>query len=185
MDTLKGRYAPPEELAEFTFPLSHITVRYRLLSQFTLGHIETSVQKTFLPPPIPTFTYETDDGSRTEPNPADPTYQAALSQYNMDRVFKVLDGMIELAVVVDVDQPRVDELKRVMDMIGTPLHEISDKVVYVKHCCVVDAMELIALGNKLKGVTEEAIQAKQDTFPGDVQAEADPALSLAVERALV
>lgn len=185
MDILKGRTVPPRELFDYTFPLSKIPVRYALLSQFTLGHIELQVQKKFPTPHPPMFTFDTDDGPRTEPNPADATYQQALADHRIETIFKVIDGMIELGVEVEVDQDRVDEYKRVMNLLGTPLSEISDKVLYIKHCCAMNGTEVVALANYMKGVTEEAIQSKQETFPGAVQAEGDQPVSSAIIGALV
>lgn len=164
----KGRAVPP--LATFTFPVSGVTVQIRPMSQFTIAHIEMAARRKFPSPQPPLFTADYGDGPKQEPNPAHPDYQAELKNHKALISGKIMDGMIELGVEVEIDQVRLDEVKRVMELIGTPLDEVSEKVAYVKHCCVVDiAKELPALGAALRGVTEEAVTEHAAAFPGDVQ----------------
>lgn len=170
MDTLKGRAVPP--LKQFTFPISGVTIFYRPVSQFMLSHIEMDARVNFPPPEPPTFEYDTDDGKRRDLNYADPGYQHAMNVHRAELSGKTVDGAIEAGVEVEIDHAELDRITSIMERLGTPLHEISDKVAYVKYCCIIDiGLEIPLLVNRLKGVNEEAIQAKQESFPGDVQSQ--------------
>lgn len=167
MSKTNGRHAPP--LPEYTFPVTGITVQLRPMSQFTIAHIEITARRLFPAPDPPVVMVDYGEGPRPEANPSDPAYQQALKDHRGIISGKVMDGMIELGIEVAVDRPRLDEVRRVMALIGTPLDEISEKVAFVKHCCVVDIeKELPALGAALRGVTEEAVAEHAAIFPGDV-----------------
>lgn len=167
MSQTNGRTPPP--LATYTFPISGITVSIRPMSQFTIAHIELAARRAIPSPTPPLYTHDFGDGPVQQPNPADPEYQQALKTHRAIISSKVMDGMIELGVEVAIDDVRLDEIKRVMDLIGTPLEEVSDKVAYVKHCCVIDIeKELPALGAAMRGVTEEAVTEHAAAFPGDL-----------------
>lgn len=163
-----GRAVLP--LATHTFSNGR-TVQIRPVSQFTLAHIEIAARKAKAPPPIPVHHVEIGGQTVEEPNDADPEYQEALARYNGEINFKVMDGTIELGVEVEVDQDELARITRVMDMLGTPLNEVSEKVAYVKHVCMTDvgrdASALVAAIQALSGPTPEAVEAHVAMFPGD------------------
>ena len=132
---VKGRAVP--DLPEYTFA-NGVVAHLRRVSQFTQAHIEIQARKRTPPPAPPLATVDMGNGPQFEPNPSDPAYQQALQDYQALISSKVMDGTIELGVDVEIDQAALDEIRRVMDLLGTPLCEISDKVAYVKHCCMFD-----------------------------------------------
>lgn len=164
-----GRHAPP--LATHTF-MTGRTVELHPVSQFTIAHIEISARKATPAPPIPVHRVEINGQMVEEMNDADPAYQEALNRYNGEINFKVMDGTIELGVEVEVDEAELNRVKRAMEIVGTPLNEISDKVAYVKHCCMTDIVRdsqlLIMAIQALSGPTPEAVDAHVAMFSGDV-----------------
>ena len=50
----------------------------------------------------------------------------------------VMDALMELAVDIEIDQAALEKVNATMALIGMPLDEISDKVAYIKHCCITD-----------------------------------------------
>lgn len=166
----KGRDVPP--LKAHTFPTG-ITVELRPVSEFTKAHMEMAARKQHPAPSAPVV--ETPLG--LEANEADPDYEAALRTYNAEIAIKVMDDTIELAVEVEVDQTELDRVKRAMELLGTPLSEISDKVAYVKHCCMVDVerdvTSLITAIQDITGPKEEAVQAATAMFPRDLSGPRD------------
>lgn len=162
----QGRHVAP--LPTFTFPTG-ITVSLRPVSEFTKAHMEMAARKQH-PAPQPPIV-QTELGP--EANEADPDYEKALATYNAGISMKVMDGTIELAVEVEVDEAELERVKNVMELIGTPLNEISDKVAYVKHCCMVDVeRDVTALFGAIQDITgpkEEAVEAAVAMFPGDLQ----------------
>jgi len=169
----RGRAVP--DLPEYTFA-NGVVAHLRRVSQFTQAHIEITTRKRTPAPVPPLATVDMGNGPQFEPNPSDPAYQQALQDYQVFISSKVMDGMIELGVDLEVDQGALDEIVRVMDLLGTPLCEISDKVAYVKYCCMFDIqVEGQQLADALRAVgqpTEEAIQEQVATFPSDLPGQA-------------
>lgn len=163
----KGRAVPP--LPDFTFA-SGITVRLRPVSQFTHAHIEITARRKFPPPEPPMYTHDYGDGPVQEPNRGDPAYQQAVSDHNMLIRSKMMDATIELGIEVEIDEARLNEVKRVMELIGTPLDEPSEKIAYVKHCCLIDIeREMPRLMAALRArPTDEEVAEQASTFRGDV-----------------
>lgn len=160
-----------EALATHTFANGR-AVQIRPVSQFTLAHIEMAARKANPAPPVPVHRVEINGQMIDEPNDADMDYQDALARYNGEINFKVMDGTIELGVEVDVDERELERIKRAMELIGTPLTEVSDKVAYVKHVCMTDvgrdAPGLMRAIQALTGPTPEAVDAHVAMFPDDL-----------------
>jgi len=141
-------------------------------SQFTMATIEIGVAKKW-PRPEPPLAPGV--GGDLEPNAADPGYADAVTAWQTAHQLRVLDALLELYVDVEIDHVALDALAGALDRIGVPLAEISDKVAYIKHICVIDvARDLAPLAMLLRGQlpTEADVQAHADTFPCDVGGEA-------------
>jgi hypothetical protein len=172
-EAIKGRAVPA--LPTYTFSNGAVAKLHRV-SQFTQAHVEIAARKRTPPPAVPLVTVDMGNGPQQEPNPADPAYQQALQEYQVFISSKVMDGSIELGVEIAVDQAALDEVSRVMELLGTPLDEISPKVAYVKYCCMFDIRTeaqqlrdaLVAVGQP----NEEAIRENVATFSGDLPQEA-------------
>ena len=80
--------------------------------------------------------------------------------------------LLELSIDVEIDHNVLKRLMADMERIGEPLHEISDKVAYIKHCCVRSSDELSDLSALVQGNVEVAAQAAAATFSRDVPGEA-------------
>lgn len=157
----------PEPLPTHTFKNGAVATVHRI-GQMTIAHIAAGAQKKFAPVPVPTFAVDMGAGLTQEPNPADPAYQRAVAARSNQVNLAVMDALIELAVSITIDVAALDTLKATMDLIGMPLEEISDKVAYIKHCCITDGDELGALANLIKGELEVAVDAATATFPRDL-----------------
>lgn len=150
-----------------TFP-NGVIATVRQPSQFTLAAIEIGVQKQH-PKPQPPLAPGV--GGEMEPNPADPRYEAALTEWQQAIQLHVFAALLELYVDVEIDQATLDTLRGSLDRIGIALDEISDKVAYIKHCCVQDvARDLAPVAALIRGQvpTEADVQAHVDMFPRDV-----------------
>lgn len=178
----KGRKVP--ELPEFTFPGSGITVRIRRLGPFTLDAMSQQARFDEMPPAVPIrmVNRAADDETpiyEPEENPADPEYKDALREYERkieeSGSRKVMDAIIEHAVVVDVDPDSVKSAREFLKSIGVSQEEVdkeSDHSIYVKHVCVATTEDLSMLQKFVVGEsmpTEERIQAHEDSFRGNVQ----------------
>ena len=112
------------------------------------------------------------DGVRLEPNVTDPDYEQAMNEWRMMISYKAFDATMELGVDVEIDADALDRVKRVMAMVSTPLDEISDKVAYIKHCCMYDIQgempKLAAALRALAGPQEEDVADHVATFPDNV-----------------
>jgi len=166
----KGRVVAP--LETYTFPTG-ITVSIRPVSEFTKAHMEMAARRQDPPPDPPRNAPESAAAKIGEEfNEADPDYEATLQRYNAKIAMRVMDGTIELAVEVDVDEDELNRIKRTMELVGTPLEEISDKVAYVKHCLVTDVQRditgLITAIQDITGPKEATVQAATDMFQGDI-----------------
>lgn len=175
----QGRHVAP--LPAFTFPTG-ITVSLRPVSEFTKAHMEMAARKLNPAPQAPIV--QTELGP--EANEADPDYERALQTYNAEISMRVMDGTIELAVEVEVDERELERVKKAMELVGTPLTEISNKVAYIKHCCMVDVeRDVTALFGAIQDITgpkEETVQAATAMFQGDVSGPGRISLPDAAER---
>ena len=165
----KGRSVP--DLTTFTFANGAVAT-LRPVSQFTQAHIEIQMRKLHSAPPPPLNTVNYGDGDKLEPNTSDPAYVQAMQQHQALISSKVFEATIELGMDVEIDHAALERIQRVMEQIGTPLDEISDKVAYIKHCCMFDiAREGPLLADAMRaliGPRQEDVDAHLATFPGDV-----------------
>jgi len=165
----KGRTVP--DLATFAFA-SGATATLRPVSQFTRAHIEMQMRKLYPTPAPPMNEVDYGDGKKLEPNYSDPDYERQLQEYQAFIAVKMLDGMIDLGVEIEVDQLKLDRVAESMERIGIPLVEISDKVAFVKHCCMFDIEHempaLLTAMNDLIGPRQEDVDDHIATFQGDV-----------------
>jgi len=169
----KGRIVEP--LPTYEFKNGAVATVHRI-GQMTIAHIAASAQKKFAPIPVPTFDV---DDLKNQPNPADPAYQQAVAERAGKVNLAVMDALLELAVDIPIDTAALDKLKATMELLGMPLDEISDKVSYIKHCCITDGGELGTLGSLIRGELEEAAEANMATFsdhvPGPAAESLEPA----------
>jgi hypothetical protein len=170
-DILNGHHQvgrTPPELTTYTFP-NGVNAKLRPISQFTLAHVEIQARKKFPPPDPPMNEVDYGDGKKFEPNYSDPRYEAELKRHSAMIMTKVMDAIIELGMDAEIDREALDRVKSTMEMIGTPLDEISDKVAYLKHCCMFDVetgmSSLMTAMRGLMGPREEDVADHIATFP--------------------
>ena len=174
----------PEVLPTYAFKNGAIATVHRI-GQMTIAQIAAGVERKLPPVPIPTFTTDMGAGPVEQPNPASKEYQAAVSERRGRVNMLTMDKLIDLAIDIEIDQQALSRLKAGMERIDEPLNELSDKVAFVKHCCVTDGSELTKLGALIRGDVEEAAEAAAATFSGDVSGEAADTLEpAAIGRAL-
>mgnify|MGYP001599859794 FL=1 len=161
----------PEPLPTYTFKNGAVATIH-VIGQMTIAHIAAGVGKKMPAVPIPTFVTDMGGGLVEQPNIASPDYlrevEARRGRVNM----RVMDKLIDLALDIEIDHNALKRLMADMERIGEPLDEISDKVAYVKHCCIVGADELGLLGGLVRGDVEVAAEAAAATFSGDIPGEA-------------
>ena len=169
-DHLKGRAVPP--LTTYTFANGAVA-QLRPISQFTRAHIETQARKQHPAPKPPMNDVDYGDGRKVlEPNAADPDYALAMQEYQVIIGYAAPEGMIELAVEIEVDAAELARVADTLTRLGMPLEERSDKIAYIKHCCMFDvATEGPALIQALQqAITPrpEEVAAQIATFRSDV-----------------
>ncbi len=176
----KGRAAPP--LPSFTFPGSGITVQIRRLGPFTLDAINQKVREERRPPKPPRtmVNYGTEEKpeSKIEENQADPDYKQALADYEVEvqdaSGRKIIDTIIEHAVIVEVDDDEVSNMRAFLLDLGMSQEEVdrtSDHSIYIKHVCIKTGEDLTELQRFVIGEsmpTEERVQAHEDAFRSEV-----------------
>jgi hypothetical protein len=96
-----------------------------------------------------------------------------LKAYQAELSIHMFDAMAELCVEVDIDERALDRVRGPLQILGLPLDEISDKVAYIKHCCMYDiateTTALMAAIQSLIGPREEDVDDHIATFQGNVQ----------------
>lgn len=165
----KGRAVPA--LPQFTFPDSGITVGLRRFAPDTQDQIARAVMRERPAPSVPEV--ETELG--TEPNPADPDYQAAVAAYLQLINTEVSTRMFDLAmrrIEVEIDQAAVDRYREDMAAIGAPVDDsIDDRTLYIRHICIsstYDLSALLAYLTRRSLPTEAAVQEYLDSFQRDL-----------------
>lgn len=187
---VKGRSVP--DLPKFTFKGSGITVGIRKLGPFTIDAIGRQMRTERKPPVVPKVM--ANYGSKEAPNmvleenPADPEYQAELARYEREVEDaggrRILDTIIKHAVVLDdIDYDAVAEMREFLSSVGITQEELdktTDQEIYVKHICIkiptdISDLQEFVIGESLP--SEEAVQAHEDSFRGNVQGQADTKVS--------
>jgi hypothetical protein len=173
----KGRMV--ELLPTYTFKNGAIATVHRI-GQMTIAQIASGVERKIPPVPVPTFMADLGAGPVEQSNPASKEYQAAVADRRARVNMLTMDKLIDLAIDIEIDQAELARLKAGMERIDEPLNELSDKVAFVKHCCVTDGAELSTLSALIRGDVEEAAEAAAATFSGDVPGETAEPLESAI-----
>ena len=161
----------PEPLPTYTFKNGAVATVHTV-GQMTAAHIAAGVEEKMPPVPIPTFVTDMGAGPVEQPNIASPDYLRAVEKRKGKVNMRVMEKLIDLALDIEIDHNALSRLKSSMERIGEPIDEISDKVAYVKHCCIVHAEELGALSSIIQGNVEVAAEAATATFSRDVSGQA-------------
>lgn len=161
----------PEPLPTYTFKNGAVATIH-VIGQLTTTHIAAGVEKKMPAVPIPTFVADMGNGPVEQPNIASPDYLRAVDERKGRINMLVMDKLIDLAIDIEIDHNALKRIMADMARIGEPLDEISDKVAFVKHCCVRGVDELGALSALIQGNVEVAAEAAAATFSGDVPGQA-------------
>lgn len=161
-----GRAAPAAPT--YTFPNGKVA-RLHPVSQFTQAAIEIGIRKAFPPPSPPLNDVDYGDGKiKQEPNSSDPDYLAAIRRYQAEYSQKLFAAIIDLAADIEVDTVALERVKEMFVRHNIPFDEPSDKVAYVKHCCIFDLSaempRFMAALRDLMGPKEEDVADHVDTF---------------------
>lgn len=167
-------YTPKQQPQIYTFKNGAQATVHRV-GKFTMAHISSEVLKQFPLIPIPTFEVDMGGGKTTQPDPTNVDYLAAVAERTNAINMRASEAMLDYALDIEIEQDELARVTAAMERMGMPLHEISDKVSYLKHCCELDETDLPKLLRMLQGLTEEAITEQQAAFPGDVSGQADRA----------
>lgn len=171
---MKGR--TPPVLPEVILHDSGYTVQIRSIGPTTLEALGQAVRKSLPGKPEPPLNIVTglDGQPSQEPNPADPDYEAALAVYEEQVQAEVGARLMELmrtyAVRYEVDPETLAEFRAAMQAAGVELED-DNREVWWKHFILnsqADAQQLVSAVLRQSGPTEEAIQEKVASFPGDV-----------------
>lgn len=158
----------------YTFPDTGITVKIRKVSPLLLNEIQRKNQ----PPKPPMNEVKYGDETRLEPNPADPEYQKAVQQHELDLELKLRRALLRLGVFYELtaeDTRSVAELRQYWqeeykeELPGTDLEVF---ISYIAIGSVEDLDELVQSITRRSRPTEEAIAEAQDRFPSEVSGEA-------------
>lgn len=167
----KGRKV--QDLPEFTFPDSGVTVRVRRIGPWTLDQIAQSMRLLKKSPPVPMNQVpdQYDDlGNvktyRFEPNDADPKYKQDLHEYEqwvqMAAGYRLLDAIISSCVVVDrddLDKEEIEAHRRALLLTGPSdeddvelaerhrkkIEAMPDEEVFVRCVCMQTNEDMTAL----------------------------------------
>jgi hypothetical protein len=172
-----GRTPPPEKLYDFTFQDTGRTVQIRKVS--TLLRAETRRQVIGAPgfeePTPPKSKVDYGEGEVLIPNPAHPTYQALLKQWNERVTEETGQRLRKLAirrgVVCAVDDSAVARVRADALEDGMDLSMYDDHYTYVAFVCVgseSDWTDLLKAVFERSAPQEAAIAAHIATFQPDV-----------------
>lgn len=156
----------------YTFPNGKVATLH-VVSQFTQAAIEIGIRKAFPPPPPPLNDVDYGDGKiKQEPNPSDPDYLQAVRRWQAEHSTRMFAAIIDLAAEIEVDTAALERVKEMFARHGIPFDEPSDKVAYVKHCCIFDlAAEMprfMAALRDMMGPKEEDVADHVEMFRGDI-----------------
>ncbi len=163
-------YTP--ELKPFAFTDTGITVLIRKVSPM----LANELRKTFPPPEPPLQEVEMDGQKITEPNPAHPEYQRALSQYNQDMEKRMRRLLIKRGVAFPDDVTEKEAIAQVAalreewrQMYDQELDETDDKVAFVWFIAAgtdKGIEELTAAIMSRSQPTRDEVEAAKASFPG-------------------
>lgn len=168
-------HKPAGKLYEFTLPDSGITLRYKRVSPMLLANL----LRDFPEPAPPLVEVDYGDGEKKwEPNPADPAYQRAVTEHEIDLNLIGIATAIEEGIVAVVPHAEVQAYRdRYRDRTRTAScpegKELrgSDLLVYVQYICAGSEDDLNALLEAMgqrSHPTESGVGEAAATFPGQV-----------------
>lgn len=186
----RGRQMP--EYPVYTFKGSGETCRLRRLSPITMQRLQQGViaeakaqppdhEHAYPRPPVERIAVG-GGPERDEPNPNDPAYKERLEQWESWAQTEVMERFLRIAAVDacifepdQIDQDRIDRLRRRMASEGAPLPyfpaytvEENDQIIWVQHVCIGTQDDLTDFVNALIRRTEvkqEEVAAHIATFP--------------------
>lgn len=173
----RGRTAPA--LPTHTFKDSGITIRIRKVGPATQQRLAQQIQKDIPKPDPPMITTELG----VEPNPADPTYAAAIAEWNQQQGLALNHRLMTLAALeseVEIgpeETAQIARARRNLQLMGVSpddpafTDEENDRVLYVLHIACVspeDLKEFASILMSHNAPTEAAVQSHIETFPGDL-----------------
>ena len=133
----------------------------------------TDVTTRIADPAVPTVVIE--GKKKPEPNPDDPEYRIALGEANSKRATATMDAIVMFGVELVDGVPEGDgwltKLKYMeklghLEMSGYDLDDPTDLEFVFKRYIAISAEDMAEVMRR-SGVTEQAIAAATDTFPGD------------------
>lgn len=158
----------------FTFPDSGITVGLQRLAPDTIATITRAIQREMPPPEAPVQEVIINGKKRMERNDAAPSYTKERAAYQEKVAAEIGERILKLVVrriTVEVDHEAVSRLREDMESIGSPIEDVDDKAVYVRHICIGSVDDLNALSTyvlRISQPTEAAVKEHTDSFRGDV-----------------
>lgn len=168
----------PVPLLAYTVPSTGRTIFIRKLSVFTNNAIRAAVIRELPEPQPPIITIDYGDGTLTEPNRGDPTYQRRLKEWNAEVAKRAAERLTDLfvrrGIVVPPDQVDADDVAQAradLAAVGAPVDDLDDLQVYIRFVCIgtaEDWQDIQRLIWERTQPTEAAIQAQIATFRPDV-----------------
>lgn len=181
----------PRHDLTFTFPDSGQTVRVRRLGPFVMDDLREAVLAAMPAPVAPLVRVEDGEDAqghptyRTERNPADPSYQAAMTAHQQQVVEETARRLIALLTTFcaeplspeDLDRDEIAVQRAIRQATGaTGTEAMSDQEIWLRYLCIRTPRDLAAFQSFVLSrsqPTEEVVQAHISTFRGDVPREAD------------
>ena len=151
---------------EFKFSTG-IVVRIKRVSPFLISDVLKTIPRPR--PPVQEVDYG-DGVKRQEENPAHPSYELALEEYNQ-RVTELSTRItLRRGVEADIDYAALSQIKEELAAdFGVELEEKDDLIAYIKYVATGspdDVRRLAAAILSESQPSEEAIQANVDSFRG-------------------
>lgn len=172
-----GRIAPQEKLEPFTFQDTGRTVQIRKISTLIRAEVRRQVVVTMPEPEPPIIEVDYGDGKIKTPNPAHPTYQQLMREWEAKVSREVSERLKKIAlqrgvVVHDVDAAAVETARADLADVGIDTSAYDDRYVYLAFVCIGsedDWRDVLKAIYERSSPQEAAIQAHIATFPGDVR----------------
>lgn len=174
----QGRAVPP--LPQHTFQDSGITVGIRKIGPMTQQRLAQQIMRDDPEPQPPVV--QTEIGP--EPNPADPTYERAVREWQQRTGLALNERLMLLAALeaeVTIDDAARDEIARrqrhmrAAGIAWAPHPDLDDeeneRVFYILHVACASTDDLKEFGRAVRErsvPTEEAVARQVASFPGDL-----------------
>lgn len=165
-----------KQFQEVVLPDSGATVRVKFVGPLLLGDIMKAARREVgkvLPkpaPPMQEVPYQT--GTRLEPNPLHPDYEAALAEHENAVGQAFAEKLFRYGVDVDLDDSAKAQVAALRAEFGeeAELPE-NDKALYVTRVLVQSNADFVALQNAIMGrvqPSEAGVAAATEAFPAAV-----------------